>query len=225
MNDEMYYWTKDLIIDPTDNTQNTWYAAVHSGWGGNANDKGGLYKTTDRGTTWQRIFDSYRVESATINPQNADEMYVTTESEGLWYTSDATNASPTFTQLMAYDFQHPMRVFFNPQDVNEVWITSFGNGLKMGMTTGTNGLSEINTASPLHVYPNPVQHELHIASENMLVSWTLVDQLGQTVLEGKAINATQSTLRTDALKPGSYLLKTIDSNGRSATEKIMIVRD
>ena len=30
----MYYWTKDIVIDPNDASQNTWYAGVFSGWGG-----------------------------------------------------------------------------------------------------------------------------------------------------------------------------------------------
>ncbi|MGZ3930632.1 MAG: hypothetical protein ACXVP0_04525, partial [Bacteroidia bacterium] len=38
----MYYWTKDIVIDPNDATQNTWYAGVFSGWGGPPNGLGGL---------------------------------------------------------------------------------------------------------------------------------------------------------------------------------------
>jgi hypothetical protein len=48
----MHYWTKDVVIDPTDASQNTWYAGVYSGWGGLANDLGGLYKTKNRGLSW-----------------------------------------------------------------------------------------------------------------------------------------------------------------------------
>jgi hypothetical protein len=33
----MRYWTKDVVIDPHDATQNTWYAGVWSGWGGPPN--------------------------------------------------------------------------------------------------------------------------------------------------------------------------------------------
>ena len=29
----MRYWTKDLVIDSSDSTQNTWYVGVFSGWG------------------------------------------------------------------------------------------------------------------------------------------------------------------------------------------------
>ncbi|HET6225947.1 MAG TPA: hypothetical protein VFF27_06685, partial [Bacteroidia bacterium] len=42
----MQYWTKDIVIDPNDVQQNTWYVGVFSGWGGAPNGLGGLYKTT-----------------------------------------------------------------------------------------------------------------------------------------------------------------------------------
>jgi len=58
-------------------------------------------------------------------------MYVTTEDQGLWYSGNRRAASPTFTQLN-YPFRFPSRVFFNPYNANEVWVTSFGNGLRLG---------------------------------------------------------------------------------------------
>ncbi len=141
MNDQMYYWIKDITIDPNDPTQSTWYVAVHSGWGGNANDKGGVYRTTNRGQTWSQLSDSYRVESVTINPTNLNELYFTTESDGLWYSDNAQEDSPTFSQVAAYDFQHPMRVFYNPYLFNEIWITSFGNGLKVASVNPPGNIS------------------------------------------------------------------------------------
>jgi len=223
MNDEMYYWTKDLVIDPNDVTQNTWYAAVHSGWGGLANDKGGLYKTTNRGVDWELLFDSYRVESATINPQNTNEIYVTTEAEGLWYCSNLASASPIFTQLFAYDFQHPIRVFFNPYDVNEIWVTSFGNGLKMGTTGALNTLSKINKLKTLQIFPNPVIGELTILSQNRLCSWRLLDQLGQIVLEDQNSNTHQVTVTTSLLKTGYYTIQTVDEIGIKNSEKVIVL--
>lgn len=128
----MDYWTKDITIDPNDVNQNTWYVSVFSGWGGPANDKGGLYKTTDRGVTWTKIFDGYRVESCTVDPVNAAKIFVTTETEGLWYSSNANTESPDFIQQDSYPFIHPMRVIYNPNDLTQIWITSFGNGIKFG---------------------------------------------------------------------------------------------
>lgn len=166
MSDEMHYWTKDITIDPTDNTQNTWYVGVFSGWGGAANDKGGLYKTTNRGQSWVQISNSYRVESATVNPLNANQLYFTTESEGLWYSNNATNANPIFTQLPAYDFMHPMRVIYNPFDLNEIWVTSFGNGLQRGTV--------VNIPLPLHL----ISFEGIKEKNHNLLKWSATDETG-----------------------------------------------
>ena len=128
----MLYWTKDITIDPTDPTQNTWYASVFSGFGGPPNGLGGLYRTTDRGATWTKINSLDRVNSLAVNPTNGNEAYLTTEIDGLWYTSNLKAANPTFTQVDGYHFMQPMRVFYNPYNSNEVWVTSFGGGLQVG---------------------------------------------------------------------------------------------
>ncbi len=132
----MIYWTKDLVVDANDATQSTWYVGVFSGWGGPPNGLGGLYKTTNRGVSWTRISALDRVTSCTINPTNANEMYVTTETEGLWITTNLNAATPTFSPVLNYPFRQPERVFFNPFNPNEIWVTSFGNGLKVGSTCG-----------------------------------------------------------------------------------------
>ncbi len=127
------YWTKDVVVDPFDPQQNTWYAGVYSGWGGMANGLGGLYKTTDRGLTWTRITTGLdRVESVTFHPNDPNEAYLTTETQGLWYSNNAHAASPAFTQVAAYPFRQPERVFYNPYNANEIWVTSFGNGVRVG---------------------------------------------------------------------------------------------
>ncbi len=130
----MYYWTKDIIIDPTDATQNTWYVCVFSGWGGAPNGLGGLYKTTNRGTSWTKLTGSQfdRVTSLTFNPQNANQAYLTTETQGLWLSNNMNAAAPSWQLVDSYNFRQPERVFFNPYNTNEVWVTSFGNGMKVG---------------------------------------------------------------------------------------------
>ena len=150
----LYYWTKDVVIDPNDATQNTWYAGVFSGWGGAANGLGGLYRTTNRGTSWTRINNLDRVTSCTISPNNPNEAYITTEVDGLWHTNNLNNASPNFTVVSSYPFRQPERVFFNPYNASEIWITSFGNGLRVGnastctltpLITGTNSTCTANS--------------------------------------------------------------------------------
>ena len=133
--DGMRYWTEDLTIDPNDSSQQTWYAGVYKDdW--SAVGVPGLYRTTNRGIAWTRILTNLdAVGSATVNPANPNELYVTTKNEGLWYTANARAAKPTFVAATNYPFKHPTRVFFNPYDRNEIWIVSFGGGLMMGRAT------------------------------------------------------------------------------------------
>lgn len=128
----MHYWTKDLVVDPADATQSTWHVGVFSGWGGPPNGLGGLYRTRDRGQSWTRVYDLDRVTSLAIDPRDPDHAYLTTETEGLWETRDLSAASPAFTQVAEYPFRQPERVFWNPFDLDEIWVTSFGNGLRVG---------------------------------------------------------------------------------------------
>lgn len=129
---DMQYYTKDLAVDPHDPAQNTWYAGVWGEWGASS-DKGGLYRTTNRGLAWTRIATNLKaVGSCTLAPDNPDEMYVATEDQGLWISTNRQAATPRFEPVAGYPFRFPSRVFFNPHDANEVWVTSFGNGMRLG---------------------------------------------------------------------------------------------
>jgi photosystem II stability/assembly factor-like uncharacterized protein len=131
----MNYFTRDVTLDPADPTQNTWLVGVWNG-GGAAAGKAGIYRTIDRGQHWTLLPGTAamdQVTQVTFSPLNNDEMYIATGDTGLWYTSNAHAASPTFVQVASYPFAAPERVFFNPYNPREVWITSFGNGLRVGV--------------------------------------------------------------------------------------------
>jgi hypothetical protein len=100
----------------------------------------------------------YSVGSCTAGLVDTNELYVTTENDGLWVTTNRFAASPTFTAHKGYPFRFPSRVFLNPYDANEVWVTSFGNGLRLGrriepapavewLAPGTNGTVRIRAQS------------------------------------------------------------------------------
>lgn len=127
----MLFWTKDLIIDPGDATQSTWYVGVVSGASGPSIGAGGLYRTTDRGRTWTRIFAGDSVESCAVSPTNPNEMYLASEQKGLWYCNNLQAASPSFSEVLSYPFGHPSRIFYNPFDPGEIWVTSVGNGMRV----------------------------------------------------------------------------------------------
>jgi hypothetical protein len=101
-------------------------------------------------------------------------MYVTTEDEGLWYSSNRRAPSPTFTPCAGYPFYFPSRVFFNPYDTNEVWVTSFGNGMRLGRVVEPRpvlGLKRTNSISTLSVSAALGQHVVVSASSD-LKNWT-----------------------------------------------------
>ena len=67
----MHYWVKDLVVDAADPSESTWYVGVFQAWNlSAAAESNGLYRTTNRGQTWQRIWPGQNVESVSIDPNN-----------------------------------------------------------------------------------------------------------------------------------------------------------
>jgi hypothetical protein len=214
----MYYWTKDVVIDPNDPTQNTWYVCVFSGWGGPPNGLGGLYKTTNRGTSWTKLTGTTldRVTSCTFNPNDPDEVYLTTEGQGLWMSSNINSASPTFSMVTAYPFQQPERVFFNPYNTSEMWVTSFGNGMKTGTMLSTGAAGPLKPGQ-LSLFPNPSDGSITIldADAEMLL---VQNAMGQLVHEQK-VTGNEMKMDLSDLKNGIYFV----SCGNKKT-KIILTR-
>ncbi|MBL7765221.1 MAG: hypothetical protein JNJ58_03955 [Chitinophagaceae bacterium] len=207
----MYYWTKDIVVDPNDANQNTWYAGVFSGWGGAPNGLGGLYRTTDRGTTWTKLtgtqFD--RVTSIAFNPQNLQQAFLTTETNGLWMSNNMQQATPTWSLVSSYPFRQPERVYFNPYNANEMWVSSFGNGMKMGLINGTNGIPEFTSDHlTLCAYPNPVKDILHIQLAERLSGQTLIiSDISGRIIDQVSPQQLSPDISTKEWLPGQYLIR------------------
>ncbi len=225
---EMFYWTKDLVIDPNDVSQNTWYTCVFSGWGGAPNGLGGLYKTTNRGANWTKLTGSKfdRVTSITFNPQNLKQAYLTTETQGLWLSNDMNNSTPAWTLVTSYPFRQPERIFFNPYNQNELWVTSFGNGMKMGNTIATDIPDfQANNSNTFLFYPNPAKD--HITFEfkgNILpgnLELKLFNVLGEKVKE-IYINSSITNIQLNGLTSGFYLYQIKGGTAILMTGKIIL---
>lgn len=182
---EMRFWTKDLVLDPADPTQSTWYVGVWSGWGGPANDLGRLWRTVDRGINWQPITGPqqfHRVSSVTFDPVDPETMYLTTEAEGLWVTHDKSASQPSWTLVESYPFGHPERVFFNPYDPQEMWVASFGNGMRVGRTGTVSTAPEKPVSQLLQVWPQPGEGTVQVRFEATgPVHHTLFDVTGRQI--------------------------------------------
>ncbi|GDX64720.1 hypothetical protein LBMAG35_15580 [Chlorobiota bacterium] len=216
---EMKYWTKDIIIDPEDPQQQTWYVGVWSGWGGAPNNVGGLYKTKNRGSSWTRILDlpsrsqnTNRVTSCTIHPSNHKEMYVTTETDGLWYSDNIQVETPQFKQIASFPFRQPERVCFNPRNPEEVWVTTFGNGLRVGHR---------NQQPPSVQWVNPTMDTTIAYSDtvpSIQIMWS--GKTDASIMQSQIRYAPDSTFlfKTDTITTKGYnyqLPKTIPGNDSS----------
>ena len=104
------------VIDPTDSTQNTWYAGVlRCGWSGTGNEDGDdLYRTTNRGVTldanaaWSlhrlaaREIVRYRLHSITIDPVTQGDVLNQRTPGALRYAADVT--VPGFSSCTDYQW-------------------------------------------------------------------------------------------------------------------------
>ena len=224
----MYYWTKDVVVDPNDATQSTWYAAVFNGWGNVPAGTGGIYKTTNKGINWTQISNSYRVNSVTINPTNANELYFTTETTGLWYSNNATSASPTFTQVNSYPFGGPTRVAYNPYNKNEIWVSSFGNGMMVGSTSAATGIpvQYLGVEQEGSLYPNPNKGFFHLvlaANSGHTANIEVMNIVGERVYEAKVNNTNQTPLsfNLNELAEGTYFVHILTAD-KVYTNKLII---
>jgi hypothetical protein len=198
------YWTMDLVVDPNDPAQNTWYAGVYSGWGGAGggppNGLGGLYMTSNRGLAWTQLNSDDGVSSCTFNPLNTNELYITTEGDGLYWSGNIHSASPTISLVTSYPFGQPERVFFNPYNPSQMFVTSFGNGIRIGSTLSLPGTLQITTPQPGTAQINLLQASpgatYSILTSTNLTTWTsLVTNTANTngTLQFNDTTATNST--------------------------------
>jgi hypothetical protein len=115
----------DIAIHPTDFS--TWYVAVASG---------GVWKTTNSGTTWTPIFDkenSYSIGCVVVDPSNPETVWVGTGEnvggrhvafgDGV-YRSDDGGAS--WTNMGLKDSQHISEIIVDPTDSKTVYVASQG---------------------------------------------------------------------------------------------------
>jgi photosystem II stability/assembly factor-like uncharacterized protein len=115
----------DIAIHPIDFS--IWYVGVGSG---------GVWKTTNSGTTWKPIFDdetSYSIGSVVLDPSNPETVWVGTGEnvggrhvafgDGV-YRSDDGGAS--WKNMGLKDSQHISEIIVDPDDSNTVYVASQG---------------------------------------------------------------------------------------------------
>lgn len=132
----------DLAVDPENH--DTWYVAAASG---------GVWKTTNHGTTFEPIFDnygSYSIGCVTIAPTNNNTIWVGTGEnnnqrsvafgDGVYKSLDG---GKSFKNMGLKDSEHIGEIIVHPENENIVWVAAYGgvwsSGGERGVYKSTDG--------------------------------------------------------------------------------------
>ncbi len=115
----------DIAIHPEH--EHTWYVAVGSG---------GIWKTTNGGTTWSPLFDgekSYSIGCLALDPQNPNIVWAGTGEnvggrhvgfgDGIYRSNDG---GQSWENLGLAKSEHISKIVVHPEDPNTVWVAAQG---------------------------------------------------------------------------------------------------
>jgi photosystem II stability/assembly factor-like uncharacterized protein len=115
----------DIAVNPIHTS--TWYVAVGSG---------GLWKTTNSGTTWTPVFDaqaSYSIGTVVLDPQNPEVVWVGTGEnvsgrhvgwgDGVYKSMDG---GATWTQMGLKNSEHIGKILIDPRNSDIVYVAAEG---------------------------------------------------------------------------------------------------
>ncbi|MBT8218176.1 MAG: glycosyl hydrolase [Bacteroidia bacterium] len=132
----------DIAVHP--DHEHTWYVAVGSG---------GVWKTTNSGTTWKSIFDgqsTYSTGCITIDPTNSHRIWLGTGEnvggrhvawgDGIYLSEDD---GKSWKNMGLKGTQHISKIIVHPKDANTIWVAAQGplwnKGGERGLYMSTDG--------------------------------------------------------------------------------------
>jgi photosystem II stability/assembly factor-like uncharacterized protein len=177
----------DLAVHPTD--PGTWYIAVASG---------GVWKTTNAGTTWDAIFDgegSYSIGCVTLDPQNPNVVWVGSGEnnsqrsvgygDGVYKSEDG---GKSWTNMGLEDSQHIGMIRIDPRDSDVVYVAAQGplwnDGGDRGLYKTTDGgktwkaaltISPKTGVSEVYLDPRDPDTVYAVAYQRRRHVWTLIN--------------------------------------------------
>jgi photosystem II stability/assembly factor-like uncharacterized protein len=106
-------------------------------WGQERSDVdagGGVFLSTDAGGTWRPIFqDSQHVYDVTVDPRNAEVLYICGFDAAAYRSADR---GAHWTRIRGYNFKWGHRVIPDPNDESKIYITTYGGSVWHGPALG-----------------------------------------------------------------------------------------
>jgi photosystem II stability/assembly factor-like uncharacterized protein len=165
-----------FYLDP-DDVNHIYVGAQNSN---NGKPQGGLYETTDGGTTWKRIYQSYAIFDIAVK----DNVFIIASSgEGILISEDNT---ATWTDCN-FHFAHPTKITVIPDDSKlAFWVNTFGGGLWKAEFKDETGIdNEISNTREFRISPNPATDYINVIlseAKNPFLNVKIYDVLGNVVL-------------------------------------------
>ena len=161
-------------------------------------------------------------------------MYLTTETNGLWHSMNVNAGNPEFTLETSYPFRQPERVFYDPYNTSELWVSSFGAGM-MVASENPSGVAEKTGRTPdgfllEQNFPNPfnpstvVSGRLTVDSRIRLVIYDLLGREVAELADGRYPAGRFSfTFDGTGLSSGVYFCR-LSTGSFTAIRKMALVR-
>jgi photosystem II stability/assembly factor-like uncharacterized protein len=177
----------DIAVDPTDPARR--FVTVASG---------GVWRTTNAGTTWEPVFDgegSYSIGCVTIDPKNPNVVWVGTGEnnsqrsvsfgDGVYKSLDG---GTTWTNMGLRESEHIGNIVIDPRDSDVVWVSAQGplwrSGGDRGLYRSKDGgatwervlhISDDTGIAEVRLHPDDPDTILATAYQRRRHTWTLIN--------------------------------------------------
>lgn len=146
---------------------------------------------------------------STVGYMELDPAAAGTDVTGVFAVAIPAETTPT----SALTGNENYRVTLEFKDAGGNWLAGDYSTVGYNFTAAPLGIDKNNLVNSLSVYPNPVSDVLKIANADSLVnaSFSIVDILGKTVFQSKALN--NDGIDVSALSLGVYVLSVSSEDG------------